>query len=226
MMKLLRRSRDLGIGGLLARWYNKNTKQHRMAEMKGYAEEVASHIQNGAFVLEVGPGPGYLSIELAKLGGYKITGMDISQDFVEIARRNAKEADVTVDFQQGNVSEIPFMENKFNFIICTAAFKSFKEPVKALNEMYRVLKPGGTALIIDMNRNATDQQLLDFMNENGLKGLGKFRMNLTFKYLLRKGAYTKNNFMDLISKTSFKNYEIKEEAISLNVYLRKQLIFP
>lgn len=221
MMKFLRRSRDLGIRGFTARWYDKNTKQHRMAEMKAYAKEAAGHVRDGAFVLEVAPGPGYLSIELAKLGSYKITGMDISQDFVEIARRNAKEAGVAVDFQQGNVAEIPFTDNKFDFIICTAAFKNFKEPVKALNEMYRVLKPGGTALIIDMNRDASDKQLQASVNEMGLKGLAKIFMILTFKYFLRNGAYTRSEFTDLISKTPFEKYEVREVGIGLNIYLRK-----
>jgi ubiquinone/menaquinone biosynthesis C-methylase UbiE len=86
----------------------------------------------------------------------KIIGLDISKDFVEIARRNAKEAGVIeVEFRQGNVADIPFPDNKFDFIICTAAFKNFKEPSKALSQMYRV-KLGGTALVIDMNRNASN----------------------------------------------------------------------
>jgi ubiquinone/menaquinone biosynthesis C-methylase UbiE len=64
-----------------------------------------------------------------------------------------------VKFRQGCVADIPFQDNMFNFIISTAAFKNFKDPSKALNEMYRVLTSGGTALIIDMNRNASNQQI-------------------------------------------------------------------
>jgi len=221
MMRLLRRSRDLGIGGFMARWYDKNTRQHRMAEMKAYAKEAAGHIRPGASVLEIASGPGYLSIELAKLGNYIITGMDISRDFVEIARRNAKEAGVAVEFQQGNVAEIPFAENRFDFIICTAAFKNFKDPVKALNEIYRVLRLKGTALIIDMNRNASNQQVQASINEMGLRGLARLNISLTFRYFLRKGAYCKDDLAGLISNTPFKDYDIKEVGISLDVYLRK-----
>ena len=46
-----------------------------------------------------------------------------------------------------------FPDNSFDFIICTAAFKNFKEPLRALNQMCRVLKSGGNALIVDMNRD-------------------------------------------------------------------------
>src|ERR687886_616577 len=128
MMKIQRRFKDIGIEGMAARWYDNNTRKHRLTEMRGYAREVAKHIQDGCSVLEVAPGPGYLAIELAKLGNYKIIGLDISKDFVAIARRNAKEADVEVEFRYGSVADIPFPDNTFDFVICTAAFKNFKEP--------------------------------------------------------------------------------------------------
>lgn len=83
---------------------------------------------------------GYLAIERAKTGKHKILGLDISKDFIEIARKNAKEAGVEVAFRPGDVIDIPFSNNVFGFIICTAAFKNLKEPFKALNQMYGVLR--------------------------------------------------------------------------------------
>lgn len=221
LMKQQRRFKDIGIEGMAARWYDKNTKKHRLAEMKGYAKEVAMHIQDGSSVLEVAPGPGYLAIEVAKLGTFRIIGLDIGKDFVEIARRNAKEAGVVVEFRLGNVSDIPFPDNSFDFIVCTAAFKNFKEPFNALREMHRVLRSGRTALIIDMNRNASDQQIEEYAENMGAEGLDKLFMKLMFKYFLRSGAYTKDEFINLISKTAFKEYNIKEEGIGFYVYLTK-----
>jgi hypothetical protein len=46
-------------------------------------------------------------------------------------------------------------------------------------------------------------------------------MKLTFKYFLRNGAYDKDGFAGLLSKTAFKEYDIKEIGIGINVYLRK-----
>jgi len=221
MMKLQRRFKDLGIGGITARWYDNNTSKSRLAEMKVYAKEVAKHIQDGCSVLEVAPGPGYLAIDLAKLGKYKIIGLDISKDLVEIAQRNVKEAGVEVEFQQGSVADIPFADSMFDFIICTAAFKNFKEPFKALSEMYRVLTSGGTALIIDMNRNVSNQQIEVYTENMAKKRTDKLFMKLIFKYFLRNGAYTKDEFINLISKTAFKEYDIKEEGIGFYIYLRK-----
>jgi ubiquinone/menaquinone biosynthesis C-methylase UbiE len=221
MMRTMRQFKDLGIEGITARWYNNNTKKHRMPEMRGYAKEVSAYAKNGSSILEIAPGPGYLSIELAKLGQYKIVGVDISKDFVEIARKNAKEAGVDVEFHQGNAAGLPFSDDMFQFIICTAAFKNFKEPLKALQEMHRVLKPGGTALIVDMNRNISDQEIESLTTNMGVKGGEALFMKLTFKHFLRKGAYSKDEFNNLISKTEFKEYDIKESGVGFQIYLRK-----
>lgn len=221
MMRLQRRFKDLGIEGATARWYDKNTKDHRLMEMKGYAKEVRRHIRDGSSVLEVAPGPGYLAIELAKLGKYKIIGLDISKDFVEIARRNAESAYVNVKFQHGNVVDMPFADNTFDFIVCVAAFKNFKEPLLALNQMHKVLKPSGTTLIIDMNRNASNRQIEEYIEELEANVRERLLMRLIFKYFLRNGAYTRDEFTELISKSQFNHHEIKEDKIGFYIYLRK-----
>lgn len=224
MMKQQRRFKDIGIEGMTARWYDSNTRKSRLAEMKGYAKEAARYLRDGCSVLEVAPGPGYLAIELAKLGKYtKIIGLDISKDFIKIAQRNAKVEGVLggVEFRHGNVADMPFPDNAFDFIICTAAFKNFKEPFRALNQMYRVLKSGGTALIIDMNRNVSNQQIENYTANIEANGISKLFMKLIFKYFLRNGAYTKDEFICLISRTAFKQYDIKEEGIGFYIYLTK-----
>ncbi len=217
MMKFFRRFQDLGLKGAQAKLYDKNTREFRIGEMKEEAKEVAKHIKDGDSVLEVAPGPGYLSIELAKLGKYKITGIDISSDIIEIAARNAKEAGIEIDLRQGNASSMPFQESMFNFIICVLAFKNFKEPLKSLHEMYRVLKSGGTALIMDLDRNASKQVMQTLVKNMGLKG-----MNAFFARTIQKnGAYTKKEFETFISQTKFKEFDIQDSNIGFSIYLRK-----
>lgn len=164
MMKNIRKNKDIGIYGLAAKCYDRNSCKSRLAEMQRYANEAASHASKDANVLEVAPGPGYLSIELAKKG-FNVTGVDISPDFVKIAKNNTKEANVSVNFKEGNASNLPCKDNCFNFVVCSAAFKNFKEPVKALCEMHRVLKQGGTALIIDMNYETTNEDIDNEVSE-------------------------------------------------------------
>ncbi|HYT43677.1 MAG TPA: methyltransferase domain-containing protein [Methylomirabilota bacterium] len=217
MMRFFRRFKDLGIEGPQANYYDKISHEHRIGEIKEEAEEVAKLIKDEDSVLEVAPGPGYLSIELARLGKYKITGIDISKDLVAIAASNAKEAGVDVDFLQGNASSMPFHENTFNFIICVLSFKNFKEPLKCLNEFYRVLKPGGMALIMDLNRNASMHAMKTFVKNFGLKGISASIAG----FIQRNGAYTRKEFETFISQTEFKEYNIKDSSMGFSIYLKK-----
>jgi len=217
-MKKVRRKKDIGITGGMAKWYDKNTRKSRLAEMNEYADIVSSHAEAGAKVLEIAPGPGYLSIELAKRG-FAVTGVEISEDFIAIEKRNAEESNVKVDFKQGNVSNMPLPNDAFDFIICSAAFKNFGEPLKALNEMHRVLKSNGTALIIDMNYNATKEEIEAEIKKSGMKGFDRWFVKLAFKTFLKNGAYTKSEFEELITQTAFASHKIQKQGICLWVWL-------
>src|SRR5262249_10501584 len=132
------------------------------------ARVVAARLPGGGDVLEVAPGPGYLAIELARLGPYRVVGLDISQSFVSMAAENAKVAGVAVAFRLGNASAMPFEAGSFDFIVCRAAFKNFTQPIEALREMHRVLRPGGTAMIIDLRPDASAQTINDHVRGMGL----------------------------------------------------------
>ncbi|MGO4547248.1 class I SAM-dependent methyltransferase [Paenibacillus sp. 2TAB23] len=220
MMKNMRKKKDVGIYGLTAKWYDKNSRKSRMTQMQEYANEVAALVGKKANILEVAPGPGYLSIELAKKG-FNVTGVEISPDFVKIEKNNANEANVTVDFKEGNASKLPCENRFFDFVVCSAAFKNFKDPVKVLCEMHRVLVEGGTALIIDMNYEATAEDINNEIVQTGMKGFDKHFVKFAFNTFLKQGAYTKTDFESLLQETPFKNYTIKKEGISLFVYLYK-----
>lgn len=220
-MKMARRKKDLGITGWMAKWYDKNTRTSRLAEMREYADIVSGYVKKEATVLEVAPGPGYLAIELARRG-FSVTGVEISEDFVQIEKRNAKEAGVMVDFRQGNASMLPLLDGTFDLIICSAAFKNFSEPLKALEEMYRVLKPNGVAIILDMNHDATNEDIENEIIKSGIKGFDRWFVRLSFKTFLKNGAYTKEGFEELIAQTNFAHHEIKKYGMGFQVWLFKQ----
>src|SRR5262249_44354268 len=120
--------RGLGMEGFIAKWYANLTKSS-LDDFRALARRVSEQIPAGADVLEVAPGPGYFAVELAKRGDYRITGLDISRTFVEIAAKKASDAGVRVDFQHGNASGMPFQPETFDFVLCRAAFKNFTQPV-------------------------------------------------------------------------------------------------
>jgi len=219
-MRAARKSQDLAITGWFTRWYDKNTREKRIGEMREYAGEVKKYLSANANVLEVAPGPGYFSIELAKMGNFNITGMDLSADFIEICKTNAQLENVNINFIQGNVSSMPFADNTFDFVFCSAAFKNFKEPITALREMYRVLKNNGMVLIMDMNHDVSNEKLKEEALKISNTGFERWFMKRTFKGLC-KGAYSKNEFEKMIKETTFKNSEIKEVGIGFYIYLYK-----
>ena len=130
--------------GLIASWYARQTAQD-IEEFQQAARRIAAHLNSGCRVLEIAPGAGYLAIELARLTGGSVTGVDISRSFVRIAEDNARKAGVRVDFEHGDAADLPFPDHQFDFIVCRAAFKNFSRPLVALNEMRRVLKHRGSA---------------------------------------------------------------------------------
>ena len=134
--------KGIAMEGPIATWYARNTRKD-MRAFRRLAGTIADAIAGTRRVLEIAPGPGYLAIELARLGAFSITGVDVSQTFVRIASANAARAGVEVDFRHGDAHRLPFGRASFDFIVCRAAFKNFTDPVGALGEMRRVLKPGG-----------------------------------------------------------------------------------
>ena len=86
-------------------------------------------------------------------------------------------------------------DTQFDFIVCRAAFKNFAGPLVALNEMHRVLKPGGNALIIDLRKDFSPRAVKDYARRHGLFA-GPF-IRLTFYTVLKKRAYTKDSITEL-----------------------------
>lgn len=212
--------KGLPMEGIIASWYAKTTlkdlKRHKLM-----AKQMAEKIPANGKVLEIAPGPGYFSIELAKLGPYQITGLDISKSFVEIARKNASEAGLQIDFREGNASAMPFNENTFDFTFCQAAFKNFSEPVKAISEMYRVLRPSGLSVISDLRRDASATEIEREIQGMGLGRINRFIVRWTFKNMLLKNAYSVDEIRSMVAQTPFGQCEIKIDGVGLQVLLKK-----
>jgi ubiquinone/menaquinone biosynthesis C-methylase UbiE len=213
--------KGLGMEGAVAKWYAGLTKKS-LERFKELARRTAGQIAPGSKVLEVAPGPGYYAIELAKLGDYQITGLDISKTFVDIATATAANAGVRVDFRRGNASNMPFADETFDFLVCCAAFKNFTEPKLALEEMHRVLRPGGRAFIIDLRRDASRESIDQTVNNMDVGAVNAVITKLTFRFMLLKRAYTRAGFEQLISETKFRDVQIEENLIALEILLTKE----
>src|SRR5580658_4161886 len=212
--------KDRGMEGLVAKWYTSNTGQST-DEFAKLARRISNQLAPGSTVLEVAPGPGYFCIELAKLGDFSITGLDISHTFVDIASKKASEAGVLVDFRQGNASNMPLADNTFDFLLCRAAFKNFGQPVRALQEMCRVLKPGGRGLVIDLRGDATPESMNQAVDAMGLNKVNKVVTKLIFRFSLVKNAYTREQFEHMLAQASFRSLDIQATDMGFEIWMTK-----
>jgi ubiquinone/menaquinone biosynthesis C-methylase UbiE len=212
--------KGIGMEGPLAKWYAKITRNN-LEEFQALARRMSGGLPPGASVLEVAPGPGYFSIELAKLGPYRLSGLDISQTFVEIARSQAREAGVEVDFRRGNAASMPFADNSFDLVVCRAAFKNFRDPVGALREMGRVLKKGGKAVIIDLRRDTPVEEIDAHVDKMRVGKLDSVFIKVTFRAMLLKRAYTRADFERFIAESRFEKFEIAPGPLGFEVTLYK-----
>jgi ubiquinone/menaquinone biosynthesis C-methylase UbiE len=213
--------RGISMEGGLATWYAKVTRKD-FGEFERLARELAKDLPGNARVLEIAPGPGFLSVALAKLGPFKITGLDISQSFVRMASEYAKREGVVARFIHGSASDIPLEDGLFDLIVCRAAFKNFSEPLKALNEMHRVLKPGGRALIIDLRKDASWDEIVSYVDGLHVSAANSWVMKFTFKHMLLKRAYTELQMTSLASESDFNSCEIVKAQVGMEVRLTRR----
>jgi ubiquinone/menaquinone biosynthesis C-methylase UbiE len=213
--------RGISMEGGLATWYAKITKKD-FGEFDRLARELAQDLPENARVLEIAPGPGYLSVALAKLGHFKISGLDISQSFVQMASQYAKREGVVARFIHGSASDIPLEDGLFDLIVCRAAFKNFSEPLKALNEMHRVLKPGGRAVIIDLRKDTSWKEIVAYVDGLHISRTNTWMTKFTFKHVLLKRAYTEAQMTTLVNESDFESCEIIKAPVGMEVRLTRQ----
>ncbi|MCP4149013.1 MAG: class I SAM-dependent methyltransferase [bacterium] len=104
--------------------------------------------------LEIGPGPLPLGLFLCRQTQWHVNAIELSSDMVGYIKKNIRRYEVTGKYsvKSGNAETIPWKEKYFNLIITSGSLHHWQNPVKVLDEIERVLAPGGTAVIFDLCR--------------------------------------------------------------------------
>ena len=104
-----------------------------------------SHLRPGISVLDCGCGPGTITRDIAqRIAPGRVVGLDFNADQIAVAMADAKAQGIAnVEFRQGSVYAAPFEDSSLDAVFSHALIEHLKEPVKAVAEFRRVLKPGG-----------------------------------------------------------------------------------
>jgi len=189
-------------------WDKERAEQHaRWAKM-------ASRLSYAPFAVDLGTGPGILSIELNKLlPQAKIIGVDLSSDMLEIAKKNAEEAGMSnYETRLGRAEEIPIESNSVDLVVTQSSFHEWEDQRKGLSESFRILKPGGSLILKDYNRDWLSgwrRSLLKFL----LKVVGE-----SYQDHVGMFKFTFDQVADLLKEAGFD--EINGKARGLQFFVK------
>ncbi len=113
-----------------------------------------AQVKPGDCILEVGCGTGTLTLAAKRQAGPsgKVFGIDVIPGMIELSQRKAAQANLDVTFQSGSIDDIPFPANQFDVVMCSFMIFHMSDMVrrKGITEIYRVLKPQGRWLVLDL----------------------------------------------------------------------------
>ncbi len=132
---------------------------------------------NPKIILDVATGTADLAIEALRLNPDKIIGIDISEQMLQLAKEkiNKKQLSQKIEFQRSDSENLPFVDNTFDAVTVAFGVRNFEDLEKGLSEMFRVLKKGGRAVILEFSRpdKFPFKQLFGFYFNNILPFVGK-----------------------------------------------------
>ena len=142
----------------------------------------------GMRILDVGSGGGMTIREMLDLSeGSRIDGLDVSETSVEEGRKTNADFQDRVCIVQGDVSDLPFEPDRYDLVTAVETVYFWPQPVKAFQEILRVLKPGGTFAIMD---EGSDPSILELWGP--IKGI----------------IYTPKELISMLSEAGFENVQV------------------
>lgn len=178
--------------------YLGSEKEVRMLKLLGVKED--------SDILEVGGGPGFFTkILLDNFSKCEVTSLDNDEKLLEYAYSNLnKEYGNRVSFIVDDITSASIPDNYYECVIARFVFQHLNNPISALKEIYRILKPGGKVIIIDIDSELwgltyPKNNLIKALNDN----LAKFQSNLNGNREIGRVLIT------LLKSLGFVNYDIE-----------------
>ena len=193
----------------------KSLVQHEYRQLARQAVQMG--IPRGGQVLDIGTGPGYIAMEVAGLlrAEAGVVGLDLSTAMLQIAARNAAERGLQdfISWKEGDAGRMPFPDASFDGIVSSGSLHHWDDPLVVFNEVARVLKPNGIALIRDTQRLPKGSARF-FAGLIGLTIPGDFRVHYWNSI---NASYTPEELEDILKRSDLKNWHIEQAFMDMVV---------
>jgi ubiquinone/menaquinone biosynthesis C-methylase UbiE len=169
-------------------------------------------------VLDIGTGPGFVAIEVAKLlkeTGCQVVGMDLSQAILTLAAENATKVGLngTLSWREGDAKAMPFKDGEFDLIVSNDSLHHWDDPLLVFDEIARVLKDGGRCIIHDSKRLQRRWPWL-FVKTISLTIPRDFRVHWWNSI---KSSYTADELRAILERSRLTGWRIEEDFMDLMV---------
>lgn len=182
-------------------------------------------------ILDIATGTGDLAINLAKTKASKIIGLDISKGMLDVGRKKIKKLQLStiIEMKLGDSEKILFEDNSFDAITVAFGVRNFENLEKGLSEIYRVLKTGGTFVVLETSvpTKTPYKQGYKFYSTMILPLIGKLfsKDKLAYKYLSDSAAEFPYGeaFNNILRKIGFIAIENKPQTFGVaSIYVAKK----
>lgn len=162
-------------------------------------------------ILDIATGTGDLAINLVETGAKKIVGLDISAGMLEVGKKKILEKKLsdTIEMVVGDSEDLPFEENTFDAVTVAFGVRNFDDLEKGLAEIYRVLQPGGTFVVLETSvpTKTPYKQGYHFYTKNILPKIGRLfsKDDSAYAYLSESAAVFPHGtaFNNILEKIGF-----------------------
>ena len=161
-----------------------------MEDFRRQAKSVAERLRAGADVLEVAPGPGFFAIELAKLGDFKITGLDASRTLGRDRNRKSAKCGREDRFPSGERVGHAVSRRVVRFHLLLGGLQELSPSrLRRWTRCIGCCVPGGEAVIADLRKDASLDEIDDYVNQSGRSGFDAWLTRQSFPMADQAGLY-------------------------------------
>ena len=173
--------------------------------------------RNPLRILDVATGTGDVVIALTRLNPEKIVGIDISEKMLDIARTKiaAKGLENVISLRQSDAGHIPYSDDSFDAVTVAFGVRNFEDLRQGLSEMRRILRPGGTMMILEFSQPSVTpfKQFYQFYSRFIIPFFGKMISNHSqaYSYLPETAAAfpSGENFLKILRELEMINCSVK-----------------